>query len=313
MSEPLAIGVDLGGTKIAFALVDRQGAVLHVQRAPTLAGEGPGAVLDRIAGGIEALLAQAGRPVAGIGIGSPGHLDPVAGVVHHAVNLAWRDVRVYDELRGRLPAGLPLFLQKDTNASAVGEMLFGAARGERDFVYLAAGTGLGGAAVAGGRLVTGAWNNAMEVGHLSLDPNGRRCGCGTRGCAETVVSGLGLLAGVRERGADFPASPLSGAPDLTTQAILAAADKSDPLALAVLDDAGRALGEVMAACACLFNPALIVIGGGMGRAAARWLMPVAQRELRRRVFPPAVDRLRVAESEITISAVGAACLVWYDQ
>ena len=313
MTESLAAGVDLGGTKIAFALVDREGAVLDVQRTPTLASEGPAAVLDRIAAGIHALLDEARRPVAGVGIGSPGHLDPVAGVVHNAVNLGWQGVRVYDELRRRLPPGLPLYLQKDTNASAVGEMLFGAARGVRDFVYLAAGTGLGGAAVTGGRLITGAANNAMEVGHLSLDPDGRLCGCGTRGCAETVVSGLGLLAGVRERGAEFPDSPLSGAPDVTTQAILAAATNGDPLALAVLDDAGRALGEVMAACACLFNPALIVVGGGMGRAAARWLLPVAEREMRRRVFPPAVEGLRIAESEITISAMGAACLVWYDQ
>jgi len=313
MTEPLAAGVDLGGTKIAFALVDREGAVLDVRRTPTLAGEGPAAVLDRIAAGIRALLDEAGRPVAGVGIGSPGHLDPVAGVVHNAVNLGWQGVRVYDELRRRLPPGLPLYLQKDTNASAVGEMLFGAARGARDFVYLAAGTGLGGAAVTGGRLITGASNNAMEVGHLSLDPDGRLCGCGTRGCAETVVSGLGLLAGVRERGSEFPGSPLSGAPDVTTQAILAAATNGDRLALAVLDDAGRALGEVMAACACLFNPALIVVGGGMGRAAARWLLPVAEREMRRRVFPPAVEGLRIAESEITISAMGAACLVWYDQ
>lgn len=313
MTEPLAAGVDLGGTKIAFALVDREGAVLDVRRTSTLASEGPAAVLDRIAAGIRALLDEAGRQVAGVGIGSPGHLDPVAGVVHNAVNLGWQGVRVYDELRRRLPPGLPLYLQKDTNASAVGEMLFGAARGARDFVYLAAGTGLGGAAVIGGRLITGAANNAMEVGHLSLDPEGRLCGCGTRGCAETIVSGLGLLAGVRERGAEFPDSPLSGAPDVTTQAILAAATNGDPLALAVLDDAGRALGEVMAACACLFNPALIVVGGGMGRAAARWLLPVAEREMRRRVFPPAVEGLRIAESEITISAMGAACLVWYDQ
>ncbi len=313
MTESLAAGVDLGGTKIAFALVDREGAVLDMQRTPTLASEGPAAVLDRIAAGIHALLDEAGRPVAGVGIGSPGHLDPVAGVVHNAVNLGWQGVRVYDELRRRLPPGLPLYLQKDTNASAVGEMLFGAARGARDFVYLAAGTGLGGAAVTGGRLVTGAANNAMEVGHLSLDPDGRLCGCGTRGCAETVVSGLGLLAGVRERGAEFPSSPLSSGPDVTTQAILAAATNGDRLALAVLDDAGRALGEVMAACACLFNPALIVVGGGMGRAAARWLLPVAEREMRRRVFPPAVEGLRIAESEITISAMGAACLVWYDQ
>jgi glucokinase len=312
MTDSLAVGVDLGGTKIAFALVDRQGAVLKMRRTPTLPGEGPAAVLERIAAGIRGLLDEAGRPVDGVGIGSPGHLDPVEGVVHNAVNLGWHGVRVTDELRQRLPPGLPLFLQRDTNAAAVGEMLFGATRGARDFVYLAAGTGLGGAAVVGGRLITGAWNNAMEVGHLSLDPDGRLCGCGTRGCAETVVSGLGLLAGVRERGAEFPASPLVTTPGPTTQAILAAAERDDPLALAVLDDAGRALGTVMAACVCLFNPALIVIGGGLGRAAARWLLPVADREMRRRVYPPAVEGLRVTESRITISAIGAACLVWYD-
>lgn len=153
-SENLAIGVDIGGTKIALALVDRSGAVLAERRLPMRPDDAT-TTLDEIAGAIEALRAGAPGLLAGIGIGCPGHVDPVQGIVHYAVNLGWTGVALRDGIRQRLADDLPVWVHKDTNAAALGELYFGAARGARDFIYLAIGTGLGGAAVVNGALATG--------------------------------------------------------------------------------------------------------------------------------------------------------------
>lgn len=146
MADELAIGVDIGGTKIAFALVNREGRVLATHRLPTLPAEGVEAVVDRVAQGIHHLLEQTEQPVGGVGIGCPGHLNPISGVIHNATNLAWSEVPLKAGVQARLKQDLPVWVLKDANASALGEMYFGAARGCNDFVYIALGTGLGGGA-----------------------------------------------------------------------------------------------------------------------------------------------------------------------
>lgn len=175
-------------------------------------------------------LAEHGPAVRGIGIGTPGQVNPTAGIVRNAVNLSWREVALVDEMRARLGARVPIWIQKDANASALGEYLFGAAQGCDDFVYISIGSGLGGGVVAGGRLLTGAAWNAAELGHLSLDPGGWLCACGNRGCAETVVSGPGLLAvtrGYLDEGDHDSALGKNENAELTTAAILAHAATSD--------------------------------------------------------------------------------------
>ncbi len=310
MGDRLAVGVDLGGTKIAFVLIDEQGSVLANYHLPTGVPEGPAAVLDRIAQGIRFLLEKAGQPVAGIGMGSPGHLNPVAGVVHNAVNLAWRDVPLCAEVRQRLGIDLPIWLQKDTNAAVLGEMYYGAARGFKDIVLVAVGTGLGVGVVVDGHLLMGTTNYATDVGHLSLDPAGRQCSCGLRGCTEMYVSGKGLLAGVREHRAEYPHSPLARSAEPSTAEILQAARTGDPLARVVLDEAADWLAKIFICCGVILNPALIVVGGGLGLAAADLLMERAEREFRRNVQPDISNNVRIVQSQITVSAVGAACLVW---
>ncbi|NLX11132.1 MAG: ROK family protein [Chloroflexi bacterium] len=310
MPEPLAVGVDVGGTKIAFALVSAAGEALITHRVPTQPEDGPVAVLERIAAGIAHLLEQTDQPVAGVGLGCPGHIDPASGMARNVVNLGWREVPLRDGVRVRLTADLPVYLDNDANASALGEYYFGAARGCRDFVYLAVGTGLGGAAVVDGSVVHGANANAMEVGHMPLDSNGRLCGCGLRGCVERYVSGVGLLAGLEEHRPAFPYSPLAQLAEPSTAAILEAAQGGDPLARTILSEAGQWLGRAMAVCASLFNPALFVIGGGLGHAAADYLVRPAEQMLYARILPASAEQLRVVRSQITISAVGAACLVW---
>lgn len=308
--QPLAIGVDMGGTKIAFALADAEGKLLATHQLPTLASEGADAVIDRIAEGVELLMAGYDGNVVGIGVCSPGQIDPDTGIVHYATNLGWENVDLRGGLYERLPHPLPVFVQKDANAQALGEMIYGAARGVRDFMYVAVGTGLGGGAVTGGRVVTGASFNPTEIGHLSLDPDGRQCACGLRGCPEIYVSGVGFRAAVQDYRAQYPDSPLAALDNADASDVLREAAQGDPLAQRILDEGGQWLGAIVACCAGILNPAMVVLGGGLGLAAADSLLPAAERELRRRVLPATYERLRWAKSQVTNSALGPASLVW---
>ena len=315
-----AIGVDVGATKIAAALVDGRGQLLHEQQTPTAPERGTAAILDDLAALVADLQAAAPVEVAGLGIGTPGQVSSDTGVVRNAVNLGWEEVALVAEVRARLATELPIWIQKDANAAALGEYYFGAARRIDDFVYLGVGSGLGGGIVAGGRLVTGAQGNAAEVGHLVLDPAGHRCACGQKGCAETVVSGPGLLHLVRSAplgrsdaegsvagqptGAAFP-------PAGNTRLVLKAAAAGDARARAALTQVGEGLGRIMAACVALLNPALIVVGGGLGLAAYQFLLPAARAELARRVLAGSLSSLAIKRSQVASSAVGAAGLVWY--
>ncbi len=315
MTRQLALGVDLGGTKIAAALIDRHGHVIESNHTATDAADGSEAVLDRIVAQINALVGRAASPIDGIGIGSPGQVNPIDGTVRGAVNLGWSSVPLAAGVRSRLKRDVPIWIQKDTNAGAWGEYFFGAARGCDDFVYLTIGSGLGAGVIANGQLISGAQHSASELGHLSLDPiNGRLCACGLRGCAETVVSGPGLIAVAREYlTAQKYRSGLRDRADLTTTEIIDAVRSGDELAMAALDRVGQWLGLVMAASIAVLNPGRIVLGGGLGLAAFDWLVPSATRELRQRVLTKSYAPLTIVKSELTSSAIGAACLVWSPQ
>jgi glucokinase len=304
------IGVDVGGTKIDGVLVDAAGGVLAETHALSGVSEGTDAVIGRIAGVIRSLITAAGdRPIPGVGVGVPGQVNTREGVARAAVNMGWMDV----PLRARLleavdHPGLEVVLANDVNALALGEARFGLGQGARGLVYLAVGTGLGGGAVFNGQVIAGDNDFAMEVGHMALRPDGRRCGCGLHGCPEAYVSGVGILSGVREQMDAFPNTRLTSEITLTVPIILREARAGDPLALRVMDEAGEMLGTVMAICAALLNPDLFVIGGGLGRAAADLLLPRAEAELRARVLPPSHERAKVMLAKVERAAIGAAAL-----
>lgn len=310
-TTPLAIGIDLGATKIAAALVTRQGQIVTAARRPTAVTAGMAVVLDNLAALITDLLEQATGPVAGVGIGTPGHVDPLAGIVRNAVNLGWTEVNLVAEIQARLGTTVPIFAQKDANAEVLGEVYFGAGQGYSDVVYLGLGSGLGGGVIVNGQLVSGHTLAASEIGHLSLDPAGRPCNCGRRGCAETIVSGNGVLAVTRDYLAQGThPTHLTDTPDLSPATIVAAAQAGDSLAQEVLTQVGQWLGQIVAMVAVILNPACIIIGGGFGRAAFEVLLPAIQAELRQRVLPVGYEGLTIAPSQLKSSAVGASCLVW---
>jgi glucokinase len=319
MSDQLAIGVDIGGTKIAFVLIDQSGAVRATHTLPALVEEGANAVFDRVASGVHHLIAQASAPISGIGIGCPGYVNPHTGVVKYASNLGWHDVHLLDEVRRRLDMDTPIWVQKDADAAVLGELYFGAGRGQSNFVHLTVGTGLGGGAVFNGELVLGAHFNAMEVGHIPFTPQGyvqadqrlRQCVCGMYGCPEIYCSGVGLLAAAREYLPDYPQSSLAGVSELSTQAILQAAAASDPLASRIMREAVESLANVVIAYIGFFDPALVSIGGGLGHAAPEHYIHALQKEVHRRHTVDLGFDIPIVQSQVASSATGAASLVWH--
>ena len=243
-TDSLAIGVDLGGTKIAAALVSAQGKVIDSDSVMTQPEQGPMAVIKRIALLTNNLVEGAPGSIQGVGIGSPGHINFRDGIVKSAVNLGWSEVHLVDGVRSHLVTGSPIWIEKDANASALGEYYFGAAQGCSDFAYIGIGTGLGGGVFTNGRLVTGRHGKAANLGHLSLDPDGLPCSCGSQGCAETILSGPGLIDLTRRYLSQktYP-TQLNLSNELTTTGILAAAHHGDQLALAALSEVGRILGD----------------------------------------------------------------------
>jgi glucokinase len=311
-SPALAIGIDLGATKIAAVLMDRNGRTLATRLAQTLPAQGESAVFERIAALANELIETAQQPVEGVGIGTPGRVNPSDGIVYGAVNLGWDGVDLSVGVRAWLPQGLPVWVAKDANASALGEYYFGAARGIDDFVYLGIGSGLGSGFMTHGHLVVGSTWIAGDLGHLSLNPGGMPCTCGLRGCSETILSGPGLVNRARQYMDEgrLPTRLRTG-DGLTTTNILDAAQTGDPVALAALEEVGRCLGVVLAICVTTLNPAMIVIGGGLGLAAFDYLAPVARAELAQRALHQRWENMAIVPSQVANSAAGAACLVWY--
>jgi glucokinase len=311
VSGELAIGIDVGATKIAAALVTRQGEVLAEERLATTPKAGADAVVERIVMAITRLAAGAPAALTGIGIGTPGYVDPVSGVVRNAVNLGWQEVALARRVQERLPTPLPIWVDNDANVQALGEVSFGAARGLDTIVCVTIGSGLGSGIVVNGRLVSGATHSAAEMGHLSLDPDGRPCVCGLRGCVETVVSGPGLVLTARELLAQkYHHTLMTNPATLTAEEVVAAARREDSVALEALEQTARWLGIAFAALVAVLNPAAIVVGGGLGHSAYAWLVPGAQAELARRVVRPSYADLQIVPAQVLSSAVGAASLVW---
>ena len=282
MNRRYAVGLDVGGTDIKAGLVgDDGGVVVRAVRA-TRPERGAGAVLADMAALATELVAEAAVPesaVVGVGIGAPGPLSPTRGVIFQAANLpGFKDVPVRDELASRV--GLPAVLDNDANAAAYGEFWVGAGRGVRDVVLFTLGTGVGSGVVIDGRLLRGHFENAAELGHTIVEPGGRTCACGQRGCLEQYSSAGSIVRRVVEAVEGGAGTVLTRHPEgiaaITAEAVAEAVRQGDDFASRIWDDACRYL-----AIACLnvqhsFNPARVVLGGGMSAAGDLLLQAVRQ-------------------------------------
>jgi len=274
------LGIDLGGTNIKAGVVVADGTVLVEGSTPTPQRGGAEAVLDAMADLGRRLCDQAGVSAgehAGVGVGVPGVVDYAGGVVKAAPNLdGWRDVAVGEGLKRRL--GVRTFLENDANAAAFGEYWAGAAADPevQDMVMLTLGTGIGTGLVHQGRLIRGATGLGGEGGHMIVQPHGRRCACGQRGCLEQYASATSCVARAREALADTSASSLAELETLNAEAIFAHADRGDALARQIVEETAFFLGVACVSLCRLFDPHMIVFAGGMIAAGDQLFDPVRE-------------------------------------
>ena len=271
----LAIGVDVGGTKVAGGVVDEQGRILAKLKRSTPAASPP-LTEQAIADVVTELLD--GHEVSAIGLGAAGFVDSARATMLFAPNLAWRDEPLKQRVEERL--GRAVVVENDANASAWAEARFGAARGYRDVMLVAVGTGIGAAIIIGGELYRGRWGIAGEPGHVRVVPEGRLCGCGNRGCWEQYASGNALVAEAREFARRTPKGAMrllqlgGGLPEgISGPEITQAATEGDPAALRCFQTVGGWLGQGLADLAAILDPACFVIGGGVSEAGELLLEP----------------------------------------
>lgn len=312
MSNDLTIGVDIGGTKTAFVVADSNGEIHDSKTLPTQPRDDFMDSARRIISMLNTFM-ETFENIRGIGIGVPGPVDVSRGIALQAANLGWNNAPIHQSICAGLSRPLPVYVENDVNAGAIGERLFGAAKGIDDFVYLTVGTGIGGAVVIDSHLLRGASHSEMEIGHVSMDPvSGRQCTCGQRGCLEMSASGKGLVTHARQHLLDYPQTSLT-ADSLTTRDIIVAAEKQDPLAIHVIQEAANALGIACAWCINLFNPARIILGGGLIHASYHLLEEQTLQAARARSLPLNFQSVTVSLSSLRDGALGASALVWHRQ
>ena len=312
------IGVDLGGTKIMCGALSDDGSRHYaMQSIATQSEQGEDVTVDRMVGLIERVLldtiAETGaarEDFLGIGIGAPGPLDRERGIVVVAPNLGWRDFPLRDLIQNRL--GLASTLDNDANCATVGEWWQGAAKGARSVVGVTIGTGIGGGIVLDGKLYHGVSDVAGEIGHTTIELNGRYCKCGNYGCLEAYASGPAIAvrareALVREESASLMPSLVDGRLEMiTAQTVYDASSQGDAVAQEIVRDTARYLGAGVANLLNVLNVECVVIAGGV-TAAGEALFGPLRAEVRRRAFKPAVEAARIVPASLpgTAGVVGA--------
>jgi glucokinase len=294
MKATLAIGVDLGGTKILAGVVARDGTIVRRHERAT-----PHDSQESVVRELEAAVVEVGvEGVDAIGFGVPSPIDQRLGIVVECVNLPLTDFPLRAHMSTRF--GLPVGLDNDANAAAIGEWQAGVGRGVDDLVMLTLGTGLGGGVVSGGKPFRGANGAGVELGHVVIVHDGRPCqgACRGRGHLEPYVTGLAATRAAQE----------AFGPAADAHRLIRLANEGDETARAILADIGGHLGSGMGSFTNIFAPELIVIGGGFGVAGWEHLLPAAEAVMRREALRPMRDIVRVARAELGTSAglIGAA-------
>ena len=314
MTTGCVIGVDLGGTKLLAGAVDGDLIVRH-RAHRTVGGLEQAALLDVVVDAVrETILAAApDAPVLGVGFGIPSLVDRATGTSLHSVHLPLEEVPFRDLMAERLD--VPVFVDNDATAAMLAEWRFGAARGAADAALLTLGTGIGGGLVVGGRIVRGARGMAAELGHIPVERDGPPCGpgCPARGCLEAVASGTAMareaLAAARGRPRSGLGRALAGGLEITGALCVELAHDGDPAARAVVAEVGRGLGVGIAGLVNVFDPEVIVVGGGV-MAAGELLLGPAREVAAARALPPLGSLVRVEPARFGAESgmVGAAAL-----
>lgn len=298
MSEAWQIGVDLGGTSIKCGLISPDGKIVARNHAPTDARQGPEQATERIGANVRALLADAPREAATgvVGICCPGPLDHVRGILIEPPNLGWKNVPFAEMVSAQL--GMPVLLEHDAKAAALGEYHFGAGRGSKTMALIIMGTGISAGIILDGQVYRGEHDSAGELGHITVDVDGPICRCGSNGCVEVFAAGPAIISAYAYAAHTEVDS---------VEAIVRAAEAGDEIALRVLNRAGRALGAGLAALAMLMDISTFVMFGGLVQAGDILLKPTYD-ALTHYMYQSVAARMRMVVGELGNDAgiLGAA-------
>lgn len=293
------LAVDLGGTNVTLGLVTADGRLLQRQRFPVRAERGPEPIIADLISGLRAIKdkVEPNHQPAGVAVGAAGLIRPREGLLVFAPNLpGWRDVPLADHLSQALD--LEVRLENDANLYALGEALVGSGRGLKNLLLITLGTGVGGGLILGGRLWGGSSGTAGEIGHMVVEPTGQVCGCGSRGCLETVASATAMTRTAREwMSAGRTCGYTGPLGNLTAAHLYDLAEKGDTLAQEIFDRAGQALGLVLTGVFNLLALEGVIIGGGAA-GAYRFIFPAMYQEFSSRVFAVAPEQIRFAPAAL---------------
>lgn len=315
MKKQVALGIDIGGTNTTFGLIDRAGVYIADATIGTQKYEDVKDYMRELCLQINNLLDPYRNNVelVGIGIGAPNG-NYYKGSIEFAPNLPWHDVIPLCDMMKEYFPGMPIFLTNDANAAAIGEMVYGGAKGMKDFIMVTLGTGLGSGFVANGKLIYGSDGFAGELGHTIVSPNGRQCGCGRNGCLETYVSATGVKRTAYKMMAkyNYP-SDLRTVPfnEMTAKMVCDAALKGDMIAINTFKYTGKMLGEALANMIAITSPEAIFLFGGLTKAGDLLFEPTRD-HMEMNVLKIFANKVKLLPSQLDKNAAiyGAAALVW---
>ena len=317
MEKPYVIGIDIGGTNTIFGIVDARGTILNSGSIKT--GNYPEieAYVTALAEGLQGIIQQVGgeEMIKGIGVGAPMG-NYFSGCIEFAVNLPWKGIIPLAQLISDKLGGIPVAITNDANAAAMGEMAYGAARGLKDFIVIALGTGVGSGIVIGGNLVYGHDGFAGELGHVIMRrKNGRMCGCGRAGCLEAYTSATGVARTAKElliTRTDASLLRDLEPEKITSKDVYEAAIKGDKLSLEIFELTGEILGEAFADFIAFSSPEAIILFGGLTKAGDLLLNPI-RRSMDEHVLSSYAGRIKLLVSQLNESdaaILGASALGW---
>lgn len=304
------VGVDLGGTKISTALSDLEGKIINQTTIPTDAHEGEMPVLNRIINSIEKVVNDSSisyEDIKGIGIGSPGPLDAKQGIIITTPNLPFKNFNLVKPISEKF--GIPVFLDNDANVAAIGEFMFGAGKGAENIVFFTVSTGVGGGAVLNGKVYRGHTSNALEIGHMTVAPNGPRCNCGNVGCVEATSSGTAIAKRAHEALSTKVETSLRKYENVTSYEVFVEAAAGDPVAKDIIDDAMNYLGIAVANAVSIFDPEYVIIGGGVSKAGDV-VFDTVRKVVNKRCFKSMAESVKIVPAGLGTDAglVGAVAL-----
>ena len=315
LSKQVALGIDIGGTNTKYGFVNHRGEILEKGSIKTNDYEKVEDFIDALYTTVSPLREKHRPPrqLDGIGVGAP-NANYYTGTIEHAPNLRWKDVIPFAELMTK-KFGLPCTMTNDANAAALGEMMFGAARGMKDFIMITLGTGVGSGIISGGNLIYGHDGFAGELGHTIIKPGGRKhWSTGSEGSLEAYASATGIAITAKKMRAEFPDSMLNDYPEeeINSKVVHECAKKGDPTAIEVFRYTGQKLGEALANFVMFSSPEAILLFGGVIKAGDFILKPT-KLHMERNLLPIFRNKVRLVFSELDeadAAILGASALVW---